>query len=89
MSTEEKLDLYKRAFYLITKWAEECDFGYDNIDELYQQYKKELEEKDLGYLEGLLYIALKEAESGGSEDNQTELGQMDFDSIEKVDKAIG
>ena len=51
-----------RAFYLFANWAEECDFGYDNIPEEYQRYRNVLEERGIGYVEGLMWIAIWEAE---------------------------
>ena len=62
MTAEQELDLYKKAFYLITDWAEECGFGYDNIPEEYDRYSEDIDNKGLGYIEGLMYIALKEAQ---------------------------
>lgn len=62
MTVEQELDLYKKALYLITEWAEECDFGYDNIPEEYDKYSADINNKGLGYIEGLIYIALKEAQ---------------------------
>lgn len=67
MTVEEKLELYKKAFCLFVNWAEECDFGYDNLGDTYYEYKSELEEKDLSYIEGMMYIALKEARNEHSE----------------------
>lgn len=62
MTVEQELDLYKKALYLITDWAEECDFGYDNIPEEYDRYSEDIDNKGLGYIEGLMYIVLKEAQ---------------------------
>ena len=58
MSDSEKLDIYRKAFCLFVNWEEECDFGYDNLGELADKYEKELE--DIGYIEGLMLIAIKE-----------------------------
>lgn len=60
---EEKLELYKKALCVFVNWAEECDFGYDNIPDEYEKYKDELEQKKIGYIEGLMYIALREAKN--------------------------
>lgn len=48
------------ALELLLDWAIECDFGYDNIPEEYEQYKDEV--KDMGYKEGLIYIAERQIE---------------------------
>ena len=62
MTIEQEFDLYKKALYLITEWAEECDFGYDNIPEEYDKYSADIDNKGLGYIEGLMYIVLRESQ---------------------------
>lgn len=61
MSKSEKLDLYRKAFCLYVNWAKECDFGYDNLIGISEKYEKEFEKKGIGYIEGLMLIAIKEA----------------------------
>lgn len=46
------------ALNLLIDWAIQCDFGYDNFPEEYEKYADEIE--DLGYKEGMIYIARKE-----------------------------
>lgn len=53
------LKLYKKALELFVNWADECDFGYDNLGDLYSEYKDEI--KSLRYLEGFVHIAVSEA----------------------------
>lgn len=65
MTVEEKLELYKKALCLFVNWAEENDIGYDNIP--CDKYNEEIDDKGLGYIEGMMYIALKEAENERSE----------------------
>ena len=48
------------ALELLLDWAIECDFGYDNIPEEYEEYKDEI--ADMDYKEGLIYIAEKKIE---------------------------
>jgi hypothetical protein len=62
---QEHLQLYKKAFCLFVNWAEENDIGYENIDGY--KYQEELDSKGLGYIEGMMYIALKEAKNEHSE----------------------
>lgn len=61
IETYRKLLINREALKLFVDWAEECDFGYDQLPEEYEKYKTDLEEKDLGYCEGLRYIAIQEA----------------------------
>lgn len=46
------------ALNLLVDWAIQCDFGYDNFPEEYEKYADEIE--NLGYKEGMIYIARKE-----------------------------
>lgn len=46
------------ALNLLVDWAIQCGFGYDNFPEEYEKYADEIE--DLGYKEGMIYIARKE-----------------------------
>lgn len=50
----------EKALLLLLEWAEECGFGYDNFPEEYERYKDEI--CDMGYLEGMIYIAEREIE---------------------------
>lgn len=61
IETYRKLLINREALKLFVDWAEECDFGYDQLPEEYEKYKTDLEEKNLGYCEGLRYIAIQEA----------------------------
>ena len=51
-------ELKEKALMLLLEWAIECDFGYDNFPDEYEKYKDEI--KDMGYIEGMIYIAEKE-----------------------------
>lgn len=48
-----------KGLRLLVNWAVDCDFGYDNIPDLYERYADEI--KDMSYTEGLVYIATKQA----------------------------
>lgn len=61
IETYKKLLFNREALKLFVDWAEECDFGYDQLPEEYEKYKTDLEEKGLDYCEGLRYIAIQEA----------------------------
>jgi hypothetical protein len=56
---KQELKLYKKALDLFVNWADECDFGYDNLGDLKYEYEKDTEK--MGYIEGLIYIAVSEA----------------------------
>lgn len=56
-----ELKVYMKALTLFVNWAEECDFGYDQIPDEYEKYKDVIERNNMGYCEGLIYIAKEEA----------------------------
>lgn len=62
-SLQELVEKYKeieKALKLYIEWTTNCDFGYDNIPELYEKYKDEI--SCLGYSDGLFHIVMREAE---------------------------
>lgn len=59
MSKKDDQLVLKRAIQLLATWATDCDFGYDNIPDLYEEYKNDV--KNMSSTYGLIYIALNEA----------------------------
>lgn len=57
MTNEDKI----KGLRLLIDWAVECGFGYDNIPNEYEKYKEDI--KNMDYVEGLIYIATREAVS--------------------------
>lgn len=55
----EQIQIYQR----LLEWAVECGFGYDNIPELYEQYKNEID--GMSYTDGLLYLASRSLKQEG------------------------
>lgn len=53
---------YEYALDLLIEWISECDFDYDNIPNLYEKYKEDIEDMGLCFCDGLKYISLKEGE---------------------------
>ena len=49
-----------KAFKLFANWVEECDFGYDNLPDLWDKYHKRLEDYD--YVDGLIMLAIWETQ---------------------------
>ena len=60
---KKKMSKREKALLLLLEWAEECGFGYDNFPEEYERYKEDVEE--MGYIEGMIYIAEREIERLG------------------------
>ena len=53
-----KEDYIYKAFKLFVDWVTDCDFGYDNIPDIYEKYKDKLVDYD--YTEGLMMVAIWE-----------------------------
>lgn len=53
-----KEDYIYKAFKLFVDWVTDCDFGYDNIPDIYEKYKDKLADYD--YTEGLMMVAIWE-----------------------------
>lgn len=49
-----------KALHLLVEWAEECDFGFDQFPNEYEQYKDEI--KDMKYIDGMIHIAKRTLE---------------------------
>ena len=49
-----------KALRLLVEWAEECDFGFDQFPDEYNQYKEEI--KDMNYIEGMIHVAKRTLE---------------------------
>lgn len=84
IETYRKLLINREALKLFVDWAEECDFGYDQLPEEYEKYKTDLEEKGLDYCEGLRYIAIQKAkEALKVYENHVEMMDEKLDEWEK------
>lgn len=53
----------EKALRLLLEWAIECGFGYDNLGDLYDKYKNDIESMD--YSDGLIHIAKMEVLKDG------------------------
>lgn len=49
-----------KAFRQYVEWGDECGIGADNFGETYDKYKNTIEKNNLGYVEGLMFMALEE-----------------------------
>lgn len=52
-----------KALRLLVEWAEECDFGFDQFPDEYEQYKDEI--KDMKYIDGMIHVAKRTLEDHG------------------------
>ena len=51
-----------KAFKLFANWVEECDFGYDNLPDLWDEYGQRIEDENYDYVEGLIMLAIWETQ---------------------------
>lgn len=64
--TDHIVDANEKALRLLLEWAIECGFGYDNLGDLYDKYKNDIE--PMGYSDGLIHIVKMEALKDGRSD---------------------
>ena len=51
-----------KALRLLVEWAEECGFGFDQIQDKYERYKDEI--KGMKYIDGMIHVAKRTLEEG-------------------------
>lgn len=58
---EKENAILKKALNLYINWADECGVAWDNFPNMTEKWYKIVEEKDLGWIEGLTFMAIEEA----------------------------
>lgn len=53
-----------KALRLLVEWATDCDFGFDNFRDEYEEYKDEI--KDMKYMDGMIHVAKRTLEDHGA-----------------------
>lgn len=60
-----------QAYHQLVEWAVDCGFGFDNIPDIYEQYKNDVDR--MGYTDGLIYLASKFMEDGGMTNDRNQI----------------
>lgn len=58
---EEENAILKKALRLYVDWADECGIAWDNFPDMTEKWYKTVEEKGLGWIEGLVFMVTEEA----------------------------
>ena len=58
---EKENAILKKALNLYVDWADECGVAWDNFPDMEEKWYKVVEEKGLGWIEGLIFMVTEEA----------------------------
>ena len=58
---EKENAILKKALNLYVNWADECDIAWDNFPSMKEKWWKIVEEKGLGWIDGLIFMVTEEA----------------------------
>ena len=58
---EKENSVLKKALNLYVDWADECGIAWDNFPDMTEKWYKIVEEKGLGWIDGLAFMAIEEA----------------------------
>lgn len=58
---EKENAILRKALHLYVTWADECDVAWDNFPDMQEKWYKTVEEKGLGWIDGLVFMTTEEA----------------------------
>ena len=58
---EKENAILKKALNLYVDWADECGVAWDNFPDMTEKWYKVVEEKGLGWIDGLVFMVTEEA----------------------------
>jgi hypothetical protein len=61
VSLENENAVLKKALSLYVDWADECGIAWDNFPDMKEKWYKVVEEKGLGWIDGLVFMVTEEA----------------------------
>ena len=69
---EKENAILKKALNLYVDWADECGVAWDNFPDMIEKWYKVVEEKGLGWIDGLIFMVTEEAKERLNYSNQKE-----------------
>ena len=69
---EKENAILKKALNLYVNWADECDIAWDNFPDMKEKWWKIVEEKGLGWIDGLIFMVTEEAKEQLNYSNKKE-----------------
>ena len=58
---EQENAILEKALNLYVDWADECGIAWDNFPDMTDKWYKKVEEKNLGWIAGLIFMVKEEA----------------------------
>jgi len=58
---EKENAILKKALKLYVTWADECHVSWDNFPDMIEKWYDTVEEKGLGWIDGLIFMVTEEA----------------------------
>ena len=58
---EKENTILKKALHLYVDWADECGIAWDNFPDEKDKWYEVVEEKGLGWIDGLVFMVMQEA----------------------------
>jgi len=58
---EKENAILRKALNLYVDWADECGIAWDNFPDMTEKWYKIVEEKGLGWIDGLIFMVTEEA----------------------------
>lgn len=58
---EKENAILRKALNLYVDWADECGIAWDNFPDMTEKWYKIVEEKGLGWIDGLIFMVIEEA----------------------------
>ena len=69
---EKENAILRKALNLYVDWADECGIAWDNFPDMTEKWYKVVEEKGLGWIDGLIFMVTEEAKEQLNCSNQKE-----------------
>lgn len=66
---EKENAILKKALHLYVDWADECGIAWDNFPDMKEKWYKTVEEKGLGWIDGLIFMVTEEAKEQLNKEN--------------------
>ena len=67
---EKENAILKKALHLYVDWADECGIAWDNFPDMKEKWYKTVEEKGLGWIDGLIFMVIEEAKEQLEKENE-------------------
>ncbi len=70
---EKENAILKKALHLYVDWADECGIAWDNFPDMKEKWYSTVEEKGLGWIDGLIFMITEEAKEQLKKEEEYEI----------------